>query len=133
MLDSVIRAPLAVSLGAITGALSRYYLTIWFSQRFGTEFPYGTFFINLTGCLVMGFFTAIAATKLPTISLDIRLFVTTGFLGAYTTFSTYSLDTVNLLSDRGMITAVFYWLGSAVLGVVGIKVGANIALWLLTL
>jgi CrcB protein len=43
-----VRNPIAVSLGAIAGALSRYYLSLWFAQRFGTNFPYGTFFINIT-------------------------------------------------------------------------------------
>jgi fluoride exporter len=126
--NPTIRGPIAISLGAIAGALSRYYLTLWFSQRFGSELPYGTFFINLTGCLLMGFFTAIAASKFPTLSPDIRLLVTTGFLGAYTTFSTYGLDTVNLWSDRGIIPAGLYWIGSAVLGILSIKLGAHLGM-----
>ena len=95
--DPNFRAPLAISLGAIAGALSRYYLTLWFAQRFGTAFPYGTFFINLTGCLIMGFFITFSLERVAIISPEVRLMVTTGFLGAYTTFSTYGLESNNLL------------------------------------
>lgn len=55
-LEPVVRIPVAISLGAIAGALSRYYLSVWLAQWLGTSFPYGTFVINLTGCLAMGFF-----------------------------------------------------------------------------
>jgi fluoride exporter len=128
----VIRNSLVVCLGAIAGALSRYYLTLWFSQ-FSPQgsFPYSTFAINLSGCVAIGFFTAIADLKFPDLPPEIRLLVITGFLGAYTTFSTYGLETVNLFSDRGMVTAGSYWLGSALLGVVGVKLGVNLALWVI--
>jgi CrcB protein len=122
-----VRNPIAISLGAIAGALSRYYLGLWFAQRFGTSFPYGTFFINLTGCFVMGFFTTLALERLSTISPEIRLLVAVGFLGSYTTFSTYGLDTVLLLRNRSLQTAGFYWLGSAVLGITGVQLGAIVA------
>jgi CrcB protein len=130
-----VRSPIAISLGAIAGALSRYYLTLWFAQRFGTAFPYGTFFINLTGCLAMGFFATFALERLPTIPPDIKLLVTTGFLGAYTTFSTYGLESTSLLRDafgngfalRNFSSFTFYWAGSAILGVICIQLGVILA------
>lgn len=126
--DPVLRIPIAISLGAIAGALSRYYLTLWFAQWLGTSFPYGTFFINLTGCLVMGFFVTLTSDRIPGgISLDLYLLVTTGFLGAYTTFSTYGLDTVKLLRDSSFSTASFYWAGSAVLGLLCVQLGIFLA------
>ncbi len=121
-----VRAPIAISLGAIAGALSRYYLTLWFAERLGTSFPYGTFFINLTGCFVMGFFTTLVMERL-TVSPDVRLLVTTGFLGAYTTFSTYGLDTVNLMRGSSYGKASFYGLGSALLGVACVQFGVFLA------
>lgn len=121
-----IRNPIAISLGAIAGALSRYYLTLWFAQRFGTTFPYGTFFINLTGCLAMGFFATLALERVDLISPEVRLLVAVGFLGSYTTFSTYGLDSV-LLLGRKFAVAGFYWLGSAVLGVIGVQLGVMLA------
>jgi fluoride exporter len=107
-----LRSPLAIALGAISGALVRYYLTLWFSQRF-IGFPWGTGVINLSGCFLIGMVTAIAPGRW---SPEIRLMVTTGFLGAYTTFSTYGLETVLLMRTKGML-ALLYWLGSASLGV----------------
>ncbi len=122
-----VRTPIAISLGAIAGALSRYYLTLWFAQRFGTAFPYGTFFINLTGCFGMGFFVTFASERVATIPPEVRLMVTTGFLGAYTTFSTYGLETFSLLRDRSYTTASLYWAGSAILGIISVQLGVILA------
>ncbi|WP_179049794.1 fluoride efflux transporter CrcB [Nostoc sp. TCL26-01] len=128
--DPNLRIPIAISLGAIAGALSRYYITFWFVQRFGASFPYGTFFINLSGCLAMGFFTTLALEKVVTISPEIRLIVTTGFLGAYTTFSTYGLDSVTLFRNGMWLSATGYWLGSAILGIISVQLGVLLArLW----
>ncbi|WP_431193343.1 fluoride efflux transporter CrcB [Trichocoleus desertorum] len=125
--DPALRTPIAISLGAIAGALSRYYLTVWFTQRFGTSFPYGTFVINLTGCLGMGFFSTLALERIVAISSELRLLVATGFLGAYTTFSTYGLETVSLLRNQNLWYAGLYGVGSAVLGVISIQLGTVLA------
>lgn len=125
MLQPEISYPIVISLGAIAGALSRYYLTLWFAQRFGT-IPVGTFFINLSGCFVMGFFATLALERVNLISPEMRLLVAVGFLGSYTTFSTYGLDSV-LLLGRNFTIAGFYWLGSAVLGIVCVQLGIMLA------
>ncbi|MDX2212740.1 MAG: fluoride efflux transporter CrcB [Oculatellaceae cyanobacterium bins.114] len=134
--DPLIRAPIAISLGAIAGALSRYYLTLWCAKVLGNSFPYGTFFINVTGCLAMGFLTTLFLERALTVPSEVRLMVTTGFLGAYTTFSTYGLDTVNLWRDypdggtvghRTLTLAVLYWAGSAILGVGAVLLGVSLA------
>ncbi len=122
--DPNLRHPIAISLGAVVGALSRYYITLWFANRFGTAFPYGTFFINITGCLAMGFFITLAFERVPAVAPEVRLMVATGFLGAYTTFSTYGLETNVLWRDRSYSLAVFYWAGSAILGVIAVQLGA---------
>ena len=69
----------AIATGAVPGALSRYYLTEWSKKKFGTSFPIGTFFLNLTGCLAMGFFFAISKgiTGYPK-ELDIQSIKTIG-------------------------------------------------------
>ncbi|MBD2444175.1 fluoride efflux transporter CrcB [Dolichospermum sp. FACHB-1091] len=122
-----IRIPIAISLGAIAGALSRYYLTLWFTNRFGFAFPYGTFFINVSGCLGMGFFATLAMEKTALISPEIKLIVATGFLGAYTTFSTFGLDTVGLLQRGNWLSATSYLLGSIMLGIISVQLGMIIA------
>ncbi|GAP94783.1 fluoride efflux transporter CrcB [Leptolyngbya sp. NIES-2104] len=129
--DSMLSTSIAVSLGAIPGALSRYYLTVLLSRWLGDDFPYGTFSINLTGSLLMGFFATLAIEHFIT-SLELQLLITTGFLGSYTTFSTYALDTSVLLRGRNRAKALFYWLGSSILGGICLGIGvafAKLLLW----
>ncbi|MBD3884407.1 fluoride efflux transporter CrcB [Phormidium tenue FACHB-886] len=123
--DPALRAPIEIALGAIPGALSRYYLTLLFARWFGANFPYGTFFINLTGALVMGFFTTLMLER--TLTPDLRLLLAVGFLGSYTTFSTYALDTSVLLQNSSYRLGLLYWAGSAVLGVVSLELGSFLA------
>lgn len=124
---SAIRHPLAISCGAIAGALTRYYLTLWFARRFGDSFPYGTFFINLTGCLSMGFFLTLSLEQIVRISPEIRLLIAVGFLGSYTTFSTYGFDSLSLINSRKIELTLLYWLGSAVFGVIFAQIGVILA------
>ncbi|PSM50404.1 fluoride efflux transporter CrcB [Chroococcidiopsis sp. CCALA 051] len=124
--NPAIRAPVAIGLGAVAGALSRYYIGAWFVQIFGTAMPYGTLFINISGCFLMGFFATLSLERIITIHPDVRLLVTTGFLGSYTTFSTYELDTARLL-ERSWESDLPYWAGSALLGLFALQVGAALA------
>jgi fluoride exporter len=125
-IDPSFRAPLAIVLGAIPGSLSRYYITLLLTRWLGTSFPYGTFFINLTGALVMGFFVTLTLERAIS-SPDLRLLVAVGFLGSYTTFSTYTLDTSVLLRHGSYGLGLFYWAGSALLGIIGLEVGSLLA------
>ena len=121
--QSTVRQPIAISLGAIAGSLSRYYFGIWLGKFLGTNFPYGTVAINLTGCLGMGCFVTLASEKFATISPELRLLIAVGFLGSYTTFSTYELDTINLMSYDNLPMTILYWLGSATLGLFAVQLG----------
>ncbi|MGH8001423.1 MAG: fluoride efflux transporter CrcB [Brasilonema sp.] len=125
--NPAIRTPLAISLGAVAGALSRYYLGLYFNQLLSTAFPYSTLIINISGCFVMGFFTTLSIRQLITIAPDVRLMVTTGFLGSYTTFSTYELDTAKLLQQGSLEIGLLYWFGSAVLAMVCLQLGIALA------
>ena len=128
--EPALRTPIAISLGAIAGALSRYYISLWLSQQFDSSFPYGTLFVNLTGCLAMGFFVTLVFEKIAIVPPEIRLMVAVGFLGSYTTFSTFKLDTVQLLNNRGAIFAAMYWFGSSILGITNVYLGSMLAQWL---
>ncbi|NUN66991.1 fluoride efflux transporter CrcB (plasmid) [Pseudanabaena biceps] len=121
-----LRAPLAISFGAIAGALSRYYLTLGFNQWLGMAFPFGTFFINLSGAFVMGFFSTLALER-TVISPDLRLIIAVGFLGSYTTFSSYELDAEKLLTIANLEITSLYWLGSAMFGVLCLQLGSYLA------
>jgi CrcB protein len=118
--------PLAISLGAIPGALSRYYITIFLIQWLGTRFPVGTFVINLSGALLMGFFTSLAIEQ-TRLAADLQLSVTTGFIGSYTTFSTYALDTAALWRRGNWALTLFYWAGSVVFGGICLELGILLA------
>jgi CrcB protein len=121
-----VRVPIAISLGAIAGAASRYLLSAGVNQWLGTGFPFATFFINLSGALIMGFFTSLAIER-SLISPDVRLVVAVGFLGSYTTFSTYTLDLEKLLATGNWQFTALYWIGSTLLGVLCLELGRYVA------
>lgn len=128
-MDQLLVTPLAISGGAILGALSRYYLSIGLIKLLGDKFPYGTLTVNLSGALLMGFVATLALGQM--ISPTLQLLLATGFLGSYTTFSTYALDTAALGKSRGEFFALCYWAGSAIGGVIGLEIGISLARGLL--
>lgn len=121
-----VRVPIAISLGAIAGASSRYFLSASVNQWLGTTFPFATFFINLSGAWIMGFFTSLAVER-SLISPDVRLVVAVGLLGSYTTFSTYTLDLEKLLITGNWQFTALYWIGSTLLGLLCLELGRYVA------
>lgn len=117
---------LVIAAGAVPGALCRYQLTEWTKAKFGTQFPYGTLIINLTGSLAIGFFFTISQgmTSYPK---ELDLLIRTGFLGSYTTFSTYGFETLMLWRNKQIFSTAFYWAGSAILGLMAVMIGNAIA------
>jgi len=111
-----------VFLGGGIGAALRHGINILAARTLGTGFPHGTLIINVTGSLIMGLVAAWFAFK-GDASQHWRLFLTTGILGGYTTFSAFSLDAA-LLYERGEIgLAALYVLGSVVLSIAGLFAG----------
>ncbi len=103
-----------VFVGGGLGAALRHFINVMCARGFGTNFPYGTFIINITGSIVMGLIAGYLAFK-GEASQPWRLFLMTGILGGYTTFSAFSLDAV-LLYERGALAlAAFYVVGSVAL------------------
>jgi fluoride exporter len=120
--------PLGISLGAIAGALSRYYLQLWLGNSWGTAFPLGILVFNLSGCWLMGLVYGFTAQGSTPFSPAVYMALTTGFLGAYTTFSTYGLDTIKLL-EKNLWWGLAYGCGSAVAGVLNVRLGIIMAAW----
>ena len=113
---------LLVFVGGGIGASLRHAVNMLSARGLGTAFPWGTFIINISGSLVMGLIAGYLAFK-GGASQPWRLFVMTGILGGYTTFSAFSLDAA-LLYERGEIAAaLFYVLGSVVLSIAGLFAG----------
>ena len=113
---------LLVFIGGGLGASLRHAVNVGCVRACGLNFPYGTFVINITGSLVMGLIAGYLAFK-GEASQPWRLFVMTGILGGYTTFSAFSLDAV-LLYERGELgVAAFYVVGSVVLSIAGLLAG----------
>jgi CrcB protein len=111
-----------VFVGGGLGATLRHVINVTCARCMGTAFPWGTFIINVTGSTVMGLVAGYLAFK-GEASQPFRLFLMTGILGGYTTFSAFSLDTA-LLYERGEIgLALAYMLGSVVLSIAGLFCG----------
>ena len=105
---------LAIAFGGALGALSRHWLTSAMENLNGTDFPLGTFVVNLFGSFLIGLVFVVFAEKLS-FAEQWRPVVIIGFLGAMTTFSTFSLDALLLFQQGQYNTALFYVLGSVVL------------------
>jgi len=113
---------LIVFLGGGLGAALRHGINLAVARMLGTAFPYGTLLINITGSFIMGLVAAYFAFK-GDASQHWRLFLTTGILGGYTTFSAFSLD-VALLYERGELgLAALYVLASVALSIAGLFAG----------
>jgi fluoride exporter len=111
-----------VFIGGGLGSTFRHIINVVSARYIGTGFPYGTFIINITGSTVMGLIAGYLAFK-GEASQPWRLFLMTGVLGGYTTFSAFSLDAA-LLYERGEIgLALFYVLGSVVFSIAGLFAG----------
>jgi CrcB protein len=123
-----------VAFGSALGGLLRWGVGLAAARWFGTAFPYGTFFINVSGCLFLGWFATLLNDRLLAglgwLDADgLRLMVTVGFTGGYTTFSTFEYETNQLLKEGDGFPAMVYVFGSVFLGLVAIRLGIFLARW----
>ncbi|MCR9199551.1 MAG: fluoride efflux transporter CrcB [Planctomycetaceae bacterium] len=119
--------PVAVGLGGFAGALTRYYVSTAVARSVGEESAwYGTLVVNLVGCFFMGVMVVVAE-KIPGLSPQMHKCMATGLLGALTTFSTFSLDAVNLLEKGRVGSALMYVCGSLVFGLILVWLGIRAA------
>ena len=114
---------LYISLGAILGANLRFLVGLWASQQLGIGFPFGTLLVNVIGCFLIGLFYGLSETRI-TITPELRLFVAIGFLGAFTTFSSFGNETVNLVRSGDLGSALLNVSGNNVLGLLAVGSGA---------
>jgi fluoride exporter len=116
----------AVAVGGALGSVARYLLGAFIQDRVSIGLPVGTLVINVVGSLLLGFFMAIGL-ETTAITPEIRFFLTTGFCGGFTTFSTFSYETYRLIEDAEYGTASVYAVGSVVLSVLACALGIGAA------
>jgi CrcB protein len=113
---------LAVALGGSLGAMARLAVASACGRLLGTAFPVGTFIINISGSLFLGWFLTIIGNRIV-ISDTTRIGIAVGFVGAYTTFSTYMYESMALLENGSAIKAVVNLLGSLLVGLAAVRAG----------
>jgi fluoride exporter len=113
-------------LGGGFGALTRYVFTTLISGEFGVDFPYGTLFVNVVGCFIMGFFMMLTTGRF-TVSPNIRLLVTVGFLGGLTTFSSFGFETMQFLREGNLLSAFINMGTNLFVGLLAIWLGIIMA------
>jgi len=127
MVPTALRPVLAIALGAVAGAVSRYYLEMGVSHIVVTTLPLGTLVVNLTGCGAMGLAATLCFAPQLQVHPEIRLLLLTGFMGAYTTFSSYELDSERLGAAQRWGLFFVYWAGSGILGWLCLELGSRLA------
>lgn len=121
---------LLVGAGGFLGANTRFAVNKAFLHFFGLNFPYGTFFINVSGSFLLGVLWDIAVYS-KIVSPDyMKYFLGVGFLGAYTTFSTFELETESLIQNGAFFSAAAYVVLSVVLGLAAVRLGLMAGRWM---
>ncbi|MDD4385647.1 MAG: fluoride efflux transporter CrcB, partial [Bacteroidales bacterium] len=110
--------------GSFIGAVLRYLLTQFIQSKLLSTFPFGTLTVNIVGCLLIGLVFGVSAKV--NLSQEWRLFLATGLLGGFTTFSAFSYETINLLRDGQFWYASTYVVSSVVVGLVATFIGITI-------
>lgn len=112
-----------VGIGGALGSVLRFWLGSYVGGRFGSRFPYGTFVINITGSFLIGLVITVLAEKTQW-SPNWRYLIPIGFIGGYTTFSTFEYETFRLFQDGQMMSAALNVVLSVIVGFVGVWIGA---------
>lgn len=114
---------LYIAVGGAAGAMARYGLAGWVQARAGFQFPLGTFIVNIVGSALVG--AAIRYLETTPLDAEVRALVVIGLLGGFTTFSTFTYETVGLLEEGAIARAATYSLGSLMLGILAVYGGMS--------
>ena len=120
------RNVLLVAIGSMLGGVARYLCALGVARLVMTAFPYGTFAVNVAGCLVIGLIYGFAE-RFDWFTADLRLFLATGFCGGFTTFSSFAYENIELLQDKDYLTFAAYSGLSFVLGLGAAFVGVSLS------
>jgi CrcB protein len=120
---------LLIGLGGALGSVARYWVGSTVGGRMGIRFPFGTLVVNLTACVIIGFALTLLGKRVE-IDPTWRYFTTIGFIGAYSTFSTFEWETLETLRSGAFLLAALYAGGSVVLGLAATWAGAALGEWI---
>jgi len=115
-----------IAFGGALGSMLRYWVGSTIASRMGTKFPYGTFVINITACVTIGFSLTFLSRRAD-LNPAWRFLVPVGFIGAYSTFSTYEWETLSTVRTGAFLLAAFYAISSLILGLAVVWGGSVIA------
>jgi CrcB protein len=115
-----------IGIGGFIGSITRYGMAVWIGQRWGRSFPLGTFVINVSGSFVIGMLMTLFTERLL-VNPQWRLLLVVGFLGAYTTFSTFEYETGTLVRDGEWLIAGMNVVFSVMAGFIALKLGEILA------
>ena len=113
---------IAIAVGGSLGAISRYWVFTTMHRWLGQDFPYGVLSVNILGSVVMGFLSVLLVHRFQ-VSEEIRIGILLGFLGSFTTFSAFAMDTLNLLNTGALVKAMSYVLLSVLFCILGAWAG----------
>jgi CrcB protein len=112
---------LMVGMGSFAGGVLRYWITQWLHARYPGSFPIGTWMVNMLGCFLIGLF--FAYTERSYVNQEVRLFMTTGLLGGFTTFSAFSNESIGLFRSGNITSAMLYVVASLLVGLLATWLG----------
>jgi fluoride exporter len=115
-----------IAAGGALGSMLRYAVQGWFRETFGARFPWGTFVVNISGCLLIGLLAGLFAGP-RLVREEYRIGLMIGMLGGYTTFSSFGLETFNLVNDGEFRLALVNMVLSCVIGFAAVWVGYRMA------
>ena len=117
---------LLIAAGGALGSIARYWVGSTIAGRMGIKFPYGTLVVNLTACIIIGFSLTYLG-KRAELNPAWRYLIPVGFIGAYSTFSTYEWETLSSLRAGAFFIAALYAVGSLLLGLIAVWCGSFLA------
>ena len=118
---------LLVALGGAAGSVARYLLSKAIQDTAATAFPWGTMAVNVAGCLLIGLLYGLAASDGARLGADLKLMLTVGFCGGFTTFSTFANESLTLAKTGDALLSAAYIGSSVALGVLAVAAGAQLA------
>ena len=115
-----------IGAGGLLGSVCRYLMSLYVTKLVPSAFPYGTFFVNITGCFVIGVIAGLSQ-RYNWLTPEWRFFLTTGFCGGFTTFSSFAFENTKLLQTGHYFTFGLYSVGSFTLGILAVFTGLAIS------